>query len=488
MELTDMLIVISSRLGVGEEFSIKIKLCGEVREVPCAGGWNTKKPGTRGPFNLNVQRGIQFKDNCLPEWTGKLLVSADGIDGPDEIAFNGQDQGAYPGDRRPIKTAPGFRWTTPGFHFVRLTDPESGAEGWSNPVYVSDAPPAERLYWGDPHWQTIFSDGIRCPEELYAFARDEAFLDFGAMADHMEGVTNRQWEYFQAVTNDYNEPSRFVTLQGQEWTNHNPKVGAPGHRNVYYRGDGGPVLRSDDPECNTLEKLWRQLDSFTDIDAIAIPHHSANVVMGVDWEQGWNPKYEKAVEVYSVWGSSEKSAEDGNFRPIGALKGEMKGRHVLDALKKGYRFGFVGGGDIHDGRPGDDLHNDSYPPRDHEIQPQGFTAAFAPELTRECIFDAMKTRQTYATTRSRTYLDVRVVGEGSSREVELKAASHEGIQRTVMVRSGIETEVPPSGEDHRVLETELTVADLAPDEFCYFRIETTKGNMAWSSPFWGDGG
>jgi hypothetical protein len=36
------------------------------------------------------------------------------------------------------------------------------------------------------------------------------------------------------VTNDFNEPGRFATLIGQEWTHHNPARGAPGHRNIYY--------------------------------------------------------------------------------------------------------------------------------------------------------------------------------------------------------------------------------------------------------------
>ena len=66
----------------------------------------------------------------------------------------------------------------------------------------------------------------------------EAFLDFGAISDHMEAITDRQWDYFQAVSNDYNEPERFATLIGQEWTNHNP-----GHRNIYYRGNRGPGER-----------------------------------------------------------------------------------------------------------------------------------------------------------------------------------------------------------------------------------------------------
>ena len=213
---TNILCVVPSRLAVGEEFTLKVKVCGPVHEIPSAGSWNTPKPGLRSPFNLNVQRQIQFMDNCLPEWAGKLVVdsSSDGVKGPEELTFDGINQGVYEQDRRPIKVFRGFTCTKPGFHFLRLTDPESGVVGEANPIHVTADVPEERIFWGDPHWQTFFTDGIRCPEELYAFARDEAFLDFGAISDHMEGVTDRQWEYFQAVTDDYNHPSRFVTLHG----------------------------------------------------------------------------------------------------------------------------------------------------------------------------------------------------------------------------------------------------------------------------------
>jgi len=479
-----MLIVVPSRLAVGEPFAVKVKLRGEVRKIACAGAWNTKKPRLRGPFNLNVQRGIQFVDDCLPDWRGALRVDGGGaLRGPKRIVFDGASQGVFPGDTRPIGRFGGFQWTEPGFRFLRLIEPESGREALSNPVYVTPRPPAERLYWGDPHWQTFFTDGVRCPEELYTFARDEGFLDFGAIADHMEGVTDRQWDYFQAVTNDFNAPGRFATLVGQEWTNHDPAVGAPGHRNIYYRGDGGPVLRSDAPDANTLEKLWRRLDALRGIEALAIPHHSANAVMGVDWSQGWNPRYERAVEVYSVWGSSERPAEAGNPRPIhpANLGGERAGRHVVDALRRGYRFGFVGGGDIHDGRPGDDLHEAAYPARAYPIYPQGFTAAFAPALTRENIFDAIGDRRTYATTRSRIYLEV---APSATDRLRIRAASEQGVAEVVAVRNGEDADRLAPEADPRVVEAEVAVAPLEAGEFCYVRVVTERGEIAWSSPLW----
>ena len=95
----------------------------------------------------------------------------------------------------------------------------------------------------------------------------------------------------------------------------------------------------------------------------------------MDWDAGWNPLFEKAVEVYSVWGSSERSAAAGNPRPIRTLEGEVEGQHVVDALRRGYRLSFVGGGDIHDVRPGDDLRQLNFA-QDYDLTwPQGLTAA-----------------------------------------------------------------------------------------------------------------
>jgi hypothetical protein len=483
MKPEGMLCVIPSRVGVGEEFTLKVKVLGPVRPIPCECAWNTRKPRLRGPFNLNVERGIQYLDNCLPEWTGRLVVSGgDALEGPKGLTFDGMSQGVFPGDTRPIKAFGGFRWTRPGFHFLTVSDAASGTEAWANAALVTEGPPAERIYWGDPHWQTFFSDGIRCPEELYAFARDEGFLDFGAISDHMEAVTDRQWDYFVAVTNDCNEPGRFATLVGQEWTKHNP-----GHRNVYYRGDAGPVLRSNDPRYDSLDKLWAALDALerNGIPCLAIPHHTANKIMGVDWSAGWNPRYEKAVEIYSVWGSSECHADCGNTRPLRHCDGEVHGRHVVDALKMGYRLGFVGGGDIHDGRPGDDMHTNGSHPAHDEIYPQGFTAASMRALTRADLFDALRDRRTYATTRSRIYLEASDITEGNARRLAVRAASEQGIRHVIVVRNGEESERLTPADDPRVVEASVGLDGMAADEFCYVRVLTEGSEMAWSSPVWG---
>ena len=482
MQPTGFFCAIPSRVGVGEPFFLKLRILGEPRVVPPNCWWSSPRPALATPFNLNTTRQIRFLDNCLPEWTGELRVAGDGLEGPHTIRFDGRNQGVYQGDRRPVASFGPFRWTTPGFHFLRILEPESGIGCIANAAYATPTPPAWRIYWGDPHWQTYFSDGIRAPEELYHFARDEGFLDFGAITDHVEAITDRQWDYFVAVTNDYNEPGRFATLVGQEWTNHDP-----GHRNVYYRTDHGPVLRSTDPRYDSLPKLWQALDAVADLDPIAIPHHSANRRMGVDWELGWNPRYEKAVEVYSVWGSSERPETDGNTRPIRALGGEKPGQHVVDALARGYRLGFVGGGDVHDGRPGEALHALSYPPQDHVPWPQGLTACRAPELTREAIFDAIADRRTYATTNCRIYLDAQWRPDGDRLVLHLAAACHQGLREATVVRNGqpVAT-LSPTRDDGLVLEREWRSDPLDPGDCLYVRASTPGDEWAWASPVWNE--
>jgi hypothetical protein len=496
-------VVIPSRLGMGEEFTLKIKVLGKVYQAPLKSAWCTPKPALGSPFNHNVYREFRYLDNCLPEWDGTVrLDGGNGLSGPDEITFAEMmpnpsarlvpagnrpasgTRGAFPGDPRPIREVPGLRFTRPGFHFIRVYDPVSGCEGWSNPVYVSETQPQERIYWGDPHWQSFFTDGLRIPEEMYQFARYEAFLDFGALSDHSEGLTDRMWEYFIGVTNDYNLDGEFVSLVGQEWTHHIAEDGAPGHRNVYFKGDEGPILRCTDPHYNSLEKLWRALEN---IEAIAIPHHSANKIMGVDWSQGWNPRYETAVEIYSVWGNSEMPAGPDNPQAIVTTGGEVTGRHVIDALLRGYRMGFVGGGDIHDGRPGDCLTESSLFPNHDQVYGQGLTAVYVPDLSRSAVYEALKGRKTYAASCKRIYLETEDAQDSAGTiTCRIRGASEEGIRTADLVLNGeIVHRIRPEG-DPRIVETAVTLNAVPEDGFVYWRLRTGRDNFAWSSPVWKD--
>ncbi|MBU0607180.1 MAG: CehA/McbA family metallohydrolase [Armatimonadetes bacterium] len=322
------------------------------------------------------------------------------------------------------------------------------------------------------HSQTFLSDGLRSPEELYAFARQEAFLDVFALADHTEMITPRQWEYMVGVTNDCNDPGRFVTLVGLEWTN-----SRLGHRNLHFPGDSAPFVRCNDPAFDDLEKLYR---AARQEGAIVVPHHSANVTMGVDWSLGHDPEVERLVEIYSVWGNSERLATAGNHQPITVLGGEKPGQHVQDALARGYRYGFMGGGDIHDGRPGDELHNRQVQPQDyHDLYRQGIAGIWAKSLTREDVFDALWNRRVFATTNVRTIVRFTV---GEARDLHLDVHGALPLTRVEIVRNSEDiVTLAPEGQD---FSYEGQDAPRDGTDCYYARVTHEGGEMAWSSPVW----
>lgn len=480
MDIREIGVYAPSVVGVGEAFSIGIKVLTD--PYFAKGECYTSIPSVNGRFNLSP-RGMIYMDNVPGEWGGKVEIrGGEGYAGPCGLDF-ASGTGPYPGDSRPIRRIGGLSYSSPGTRFVSVTDPAGGIKGVSNPIWVTARDPEERLFWGDIHSQTFFSDGLRCPEELYYFARDEAFLDIFAMADHGEMLTDRQWEYFVNVTNDFNSPGRFVTLVGFEWTSH-----TWGHRNVYYPGDWGPLLRSNDPVEGTLPGLYGEVRRR---DGLVIPHHSANVTMGVDWSLGHDPDLERLVEIYSVWGNSERTGSRGNPRPIRVLGGEVEGRHVVDALSMGRRFGFVGGGDIHDGRPGDDLHtyqggNQLYP----SLYRQGIMGVWAHALTRESIFDALRRRRVFATTNVRMMIRFSIDGHpmgseirgGKGAEIEAWVTSDVPIRRVDLVsQAGDRCLAETDRREVRILREE----DL-DQSWYYVRVERADGEMGWASPIWLD--
>ena len=168
MNPTGVFCVIPSTLALGEEFSIKVKVLGELREINSANfAWTPFMPKLAGPFNRCVARKIQYLDNVLSEWSGELEVDGESaLSGDLKLVFDGVNQGVFTSDTRPIREFSGFSWRTPGFHFIKLTDPVSGVTVSSNPVFVTENAPLRRIVWGDPHWQTFFSVDLRSDSDF----------------------------------------------------------------------------------------------------------------------------------------------------------------------------------------------------------------------------------------------------------------------------------------------------------------------------------
>ena len=121
------------------------------------------------------------------------------------------------------------------------------------------------------------------------------------------------------------------------------------------------------------------------------------------------------------------------------------------------------------------------------MYPQGFAAVFSESLSREGVYDAIKSRQTYATTKSRIYLDTGLVDTERGCAIGISAASEEGLAEAVIIRDGAAVDRLVPQEDPRVIRADADIEPLGRDQFLYVRVRTKKNNFAWSSPCWGAG-
>ena len=135
----------------------------------------------------------------------------------------------------------------------------------SNPLRIVES--ADLLpYWGDLHGQTEETVGTNSAEEYFAFARDRAFLDICGHQGNDFQITNAFWKELNDTIAGFDEPGRFVTVPGYEWSG-NTALG--GDRNVFYRNEGGTIRRSShalledlsdkDTDCHTAGELFEAL-------------------------------------------------------------------------------------------------------------------------------------------------------------------------------------------------------------------------------------
>lgn len=417
--------------------------------------------------------------NAGVEMTGEIILEAlgEGVEAPRRIVLELADRG-----RRTVELVVHeegvvrLRGTGPG-ELVAL----------SNPLQV--AARGRRILWGDLQNHSARSDGTGTPEELFLYARDVAALDVVALTDHDRwGLLFLDqhpeiWQEIQATNERFHRSGRFVTLLGYEWTHW-----VHGHRHVLYFGDAGEVLSSLDPSHDSPQQLWEALRG----RALTVAHHSAGGPIATDWSIAPDPELEPVTELVSVHGSSEApDSPSPIYRPIA-------GNFVRDALDRGYRLGFIGSSDGHDGHPG----------LGHLASAQGGLAAILSEdLTREAIYEALRARRTYATSGPRMVLRVSFAGFMMGADVPVDATAREALRQAdggsadfppdslvvrVLAPSELDrVDVIRSGEEVGRFDCEdqlectfaLRVEALAAGEYLYVRAVQRDGGAAWSSPF-----
>jgi len=434
---------------------------------------------------------------------------ASGELGPLVVRLNGRELDAR---RVPVEDSTccileGIVLPTEGVYRLEVEDTSSGLKTITNPIACSKALSDPSVLWGLIHAHTEMSDGCASLDHCYTYMRDKCGLEFGAASDHdhLWETSDDMWRMTQEAAVKYNQPGRFTTFLGYEWAKW--RKNGDGDRNVYYLHDRRPMFRSDDGEYPTPKDLFRALKSEA---ALIIPHHPAEIRNHCDWKDH-DPEKERLVEIYSFWGNSERSVNEGNPFPARATdrkkpdSGENPLGFVQRALELGWRVGFTAGSDDHSGHPGDQ--------RTHGGKPWdykgGLTAVYAEDNTRESIWEALYNRRCYGTTGARMIVNFELDGHpmgsellvsehpelASKRKLKVSVHGTDKLKTVEIVRNnkGVYAITRDAPDAAFVWEDTDPLADVnlapalyspAPFTFYYLRVTQADGEMAWSSPMW----
>ena len=199
------------------------------------------------------------------------------------------------------------------------------------------------IFWGLFHGESERIDSAEDIESCLRYFRDEKNSQFFATSsfENVEETSNEVWKPISTQIAEFNEDCRFITLLGCQWFNEAPDEGL---RQLIYSKDNKPILRKKDMKTNTLKKIYQ---SHTPKDLISIPSFTMAKGMETTFSD-FDPEFERVIEIYNAWGSSECTTKEGNPRPI-AFKGkkgiaETPKGSFRTALNHNCRFGFVAGG------------------------------------------------------------------------------------------------------------------------------------------------
>ncbi|NJN52760.1 MAG: DUF3604 domain-containing protein [Gammaproteobacteria bacterium] len=280
-----------------------------------------------------------------------------------------------------------------------------------------------------------------------------------------DDVITPVWARIVELANANNEPGTFTAFIGYEYTS--MPDGQNLHRNVLFRGDTAPPRPFSSFDSGSPEALWAWMDGVRDggTELLAIPHNSnaSNGLMfpltdaqgdALDADYAATRiRNEPIAEVLQIKGASEThpilSSEDefADFELFDRILGRMAeksappGSYVRDAQKQGlavedrvgvnpYKVGVVGSSDGHNGASAVEEANyigkigfaDGTP--EQRLQGQvpgladvvdlwgaaGLAGVWAESNTRESIYDALRRKETFATSGPRIRVRFSVAG------------------------------------------------------------------------------
>lgn len=344
-------LVVPSRVNVGEPFDV----CGRTLDH-----WGNPSPSFAGTLSLLPAPGLRV-DPAAPQprdWhTGTAVIGSAAIEKPG--VFRLRASGDFDAESNPIVAAPAGEDTLP-------------------------------IFWSDMHWQTDSTVGIGSVEECLSYARDAALLHVAGWQGNDFQIRPEGWDEMQREVARFNAPGRFVVFPGYE---HSALRPTGGDHNVYFltdRAEFFPSSRWQNEDvtdaASVRESTRRLVGQFRGRRDVMIVPHVGGRASNLDY---FDPELMPVIEIFSHHGSFEWLARD--------------------ALARGLVVGFVATSDDHTGRPGLTSPTELFAAWNQSLDlTGGTTGIYAPALTREEIWRAIKARHCFATTGARMILEVRM--------------------------------------------------------------------------------
>ena len=224
----------------------------------------------------------------------------------------------------------------------------TGAPIFSNEVSTANIPSFGnmKIYFGDLHSHSLYSDGQGTPLEAYQTARARG-LEFFSLSEHGFMLTQDEWNSLQQIADSVTVNGQFIGIRGFEYT------GYKGHINVF---NTNTYVRRNDPQYDTQAEFYNWLLGQPNVIA-QFNHPSAVNPPDFNFNNfAYNPPLDHKIVL------QELSSPTEFFR----------------SLNNGWHLGSVGNSDAH--------------VKDWGARRLGIVA---PSLTRSEVFKALAARRTF---------------------------------------------------------------------------------------------
>ena len=399
-------------------------------------------------------------------------------------------------------TLPNLYFNEPGIYRIKLNNLHTKESFFSPPIKCYQDNDLN-LFWGLFHGESERFDASENIESCLRYFRDEKALHFFGTSsfDAEEETSNDIWKLINNQITEFNEDDRFSSFLGFQWKGEAKEEGV---RQFLYTKDSKPIIRKKDTRTNSLKKIYKTHQTK---DMISIPSFTMNKECPYDFSD-FNSDFEKVVEIYNSWGSSECTEKEGNLRPI---KGKGKNSSNEDAsgsiqtaLMKGCRFGFIAGGADDRG-----VYEKFYDADQTQYTP-GLTAVLSKDHSRSSILSSLSKKACYATTGARIVIGLYIADErmGSeltsadkpgfefNRHITGYAIGTDNLKEVQIIRNNKVLKSYKPEDDKFEFELDdmeplskvaiKTKDETPPFAFYYLRVIQNDGHIAWSSPIWVD--